>query len=130
MIQQKNIGSKKNLSLFVFVVCIGFGGETAKAIDLALPTSIHEILPPEQIEKVKESRALQTVQQDRVQNALKNQIGSNASAMQQMISMRLGGMMSSKIGAQVKEKTILQSMPLDTEKMSKKNPVADNTHQK
>ena len=114
MVNMKNIGVQEPVLLLVFFFCVSFAGRV-EAIDLVFPTSIHEILQPAQIEKVRASNALKAVQQGEGKKAMKGQIGSNVPAMQKMMGMRLGRIMNSKLSAQVKKKTTLKSEKFDSE---------------
>ncbi|MCW5202625.1 hypothetical protein VU11_03690 [Desulfobulbus sp. US2] len=114
MVNLKKIGLKESVLLLALLFCVSFAGR-AGAIDLALPLSIHEILSPEQIGKVRASNALKTVQQSEGRKTMKNQIVNNVPAMRKMMGARLGRTMNSKLSAQVEKKTILKSEAFDSE---------------
>ena len=110
----KDIGLQESVLLLAFFFCVGFT-ERAEAIGLNLPVSIHEILQPAQIEKVRASDALKAVQQGRGGNVMKNQVGNNVPSMQKMMGMRLGSIMRSKGRAQVEKKVAPKFETLDSE---------------
>ncbi|CAK8720422.1 hypothetical protein KKHLCK_09605 [Candidatus Electrothrix laxa] len=109
-----NIILKESVLLFAFFFCVGFAGR-AEAIDLVFPTSIHEILQPEQLEKIKTGNALKDVQQGKGRKVMKKQRDASMPAMKKMMGMRLGNIMNSKLSAQVEKKMSLKSEKIDSE---------------
>ncbi len=115
MINIKKVGLEERVLLLALFFLVSFAGR-AEAIDLNLPVSIHEILSPEQIKKVKADSSLRAVQQGMRRQAMTEQVGPNAGAiMQKMMGMRLGGVVNSKFSAQVKKKTAQKMEKLDSE---------------
>ena len=101
--------------LLALFFCVGFAGRAEAMKKLALPVSIHEILSPEQIREVRASAAVRSVQQGIKQQAMTEQVGTNAKAMRNAIGMGLGSIISSQLSTQVERKVVQKTEEFDSE---------------
>jgi hypothetical protein len=109
MLQAKKTILVKTALLVALITYIG-SAEKARALELTLPTSIHEILTPEQVDEVKADPAIKAKRNSIRGEIMTDQAAKMPSIMRGLMSNKVGMTISSKISGQTSTETITAQM--------------------